>query len=132
MNEYDEIVFHQTIEHIFFNYIKNIDINFNIRSCPYGGHMFAIIDSKFITKTFYQKFKDYLIKSNIQTFSTKSDNVNLEYEKGNLKINFPNNLSATDLKLNDFELLLGIKSIYNNPLNGFCKYFYFPDLDQRI
>ena len=130
MNEYDEIVFNQTIDHEFFKSLNNIDLNFGIRSCPYGGHMIAILDIKLITKNFHQKFKDYLIKKNIRSFAANSNNINLEYEKGNLKIKIPDNLRTADFKSNDIKLLLGIKSIYSNPLNDFSNYFYFPDLDQ--
>ena len=132
MNQYDEIIFHQTIDNKIFKSLKNIDLNFGIRSCTYGGHMIAISDIKLIIKTFHKKFLDYLIKSNIQEFSSKSDNLNLEYKKGNLKIDLSDNIKTKDLKISDIELLLGIKSIYNNNFNGFFNYFYFPDVDQRI
>ena len=132
MNKYNEIVFHQTIDHEFFRSINNVDINFSIRSCPYGGHMLAILDIKRIIKTFHTNFKDFLSKSAVENFYTKSDNINLHFNKDNLKIDFPDNFKTKDLDSSDLELLLGIKSIYSNNKNGFTNYFYFPDPDQRI
>ena len=69
-----------------------------------------------------EQWINYVSSKSVETYVLTID--------GNIDLS--ENVKTEDFKISDIELLLGIKSIYSNNLNGFFNYLYFPDVDQRI